>query len=240
LILPKPIVGKIIRGEITHLLRPGSTRSPGLNQRYHVKAGQSDPIACHIFIREIRVRRLEEIDYDVARKLGYRTTDEFKVAWVVSQDGPWVERWEKTVRRTPEGQTVDSLDDAALLRFLTRHLDRRVFLVRFEVDRTEHPRLLADRNARTDYVESPAMALAHEPEAVDERTQDRFSAEGHQGWVAREGQRELDRELLSAEERMRLVRIDARAMGVDIGDLERSILQRVRAAERLVHKRKAA
>jgi hypothetical protein len=75
---------------------------------------------------------------------------------------------------------------------------------------------------------------------VDATTQTRFSEEGHQGWVAREKHREIDRERLAADERLRRVQIEARAAGVDIGNIEAGILQRLRAAERKIHQRKAA
>lgn len=229
MIFPKSTVGKIVRGEITHVLRPGNTRPPALNARVFVKASQHDPVACHILIREVRVRTAGEVDYEWARLLGYRTTDEFRTVWVETHDP-----------RAVEIATDAGLYDAALLEHFERHAGRRVFIVRFELDRTERPRLLADRNARTDYVEDPARALSHEPEAVDQVTQARFSREGHQGWVAREKQRELDRERLAADERLRRVQLEARAAGVDIGHIEAGILQRLRAAERKIHQRKAA
>jgi hypothetical protein len=264
MIIPRTAVGKIVRGEITHLLRPGSTRAPKVGQRRFIKASQRDEIACHIVILDVVERLAGQIEFADARKLGYRTTDQFKAAWVQEHDIPWLNRQMAAMLPFP-----DDLEFAA--RFDGRHAPRKVYVVRFEVDRSEQPRFLMEGSPLTDggkarlmsnrkvkprkakprevtgpeetgYASSAARALSHEPEPVDAQTQDRFSREGHQGWVAREGQRELDRELLSAEERMRLVRIDARAQGVDIGHLEASILQRVRAAERKVHhhRKKAA
>lgn len=201
-----------------------------------------------------------------AKAEGFRTTLDFKIYWLGLHDKTWIARREKLVA---DEAAEPYTDDELLARFNERHAHRQVWVLTFQLDTAEQPRFLMQGSPLTEggkarvmsnrqrtpgkakarevtgpeehgYSGSPARAMPHEVEPIDARTQDKFSQEGHQGFVAREKQREIDREHLAAEERLRQVRIDARAQGVDIGHLEAAILQRVRAAERKVHQRKAA
>jgi hypothetical protein len=144
---------------------------------------------------------------------------------------------------TPPRMEVDGFwNEAALARFESHHAHREVWVLTFELDHSDRPRLLADRNAKTDYTEQPARSLrgsADAGEAIDAATAERYAREGHQGFLARAHQREMDRELLAAEERLRLARIEARAKGIDVTHLEASIVDRIRRLERKVHRRAA-
>lgn len=238
MIFSGPLYGKVLRGEKTQTRR--LVQSADLATKYRpgmrraVQKGRGIHGEAHILLTDIRQEQLGRITFVDARAEGFKTTTDFKAYWIGLHDAKWLERLR------------DEVDDpmtcevAIVARFAMRWSPKTVWVLSFELDRTERPRLLADRNAKTDYVDAPARALDHEPEAIDAATQGRFSKEGHRGFMAREAQRELDRERMGAEERLRQVRIDARAKGVDISHLEASIVRQLRAAERKVHQRKAA
>lgn len=234
MIFTAPLYGKVLRGEKTETRRLfqscdlATKYRPGM--RRAVQKGRGIHGEAHILLTDVRRELLGAIDFKAARAEGFRTVQDFKAYWLGLHDANWVERQEDT----------ELTDEQIQDRFYQRWALKEVWVLSFELDRTERPRLLADRNAKSDYVDTSARALAHEPEAVDTATQIRFSREGHQGFMAREAQRELDRERMGAEERLRQVRIDARAKGVDISHLEASIVRQLRAAERKVHQRKAA
>jgi hypothetical protein len=250
LIFTAPLYGKVLRGEKTQtrrLVQPkdlGTKYRPGM--RRAVQKGRGIHGEAHILLTDVRRELLGAIDFNAARAEGFRTTEDFKSYWIWLHDTAWADRTDEECCDIYTASPEDTKSPSELMaarindRFYQRWALKEVWVLSFELDRTERPRLLADRNAKTDYVDAPARALDHEPEAVDIATQLRFSREGHQGFMAREAQRELDRERMAADERLRQVQIDARAKGVDISHLEASIVRQLRAAERKVHQRKAA
>jgi hypothetical protein len=240
-IFPPPLYGKVLRSEKTQtrrLAQHGDLATkyrPGM--RRAVQRGRGIPNEAHIILTDVRRELLGAIDYEAVRAEGFRTVPDFKAYWLGLHDKAWTERNREEVA---EEYWDDWLAERGADRFYQRWAFKEVWVLTFELDRTERPRLLADRNAKADYVEAPARALDHEPEAVDASTQDRFSKEGHHGFVAREKQREIDRERLAVHDRLQRVQTEARAAGVDIVQFELGILQRLRAAERKIHQRRAA
>lgn len=239
MIFSGPLYGKVLRGEKTQTRRPASSSDPANRyrpgMRRAVQKGRGIHGEAHIIITDVRLEAVGDITFEDARAEGFRTRDDFKAYWIELHDKKWLEREEEE-----NGDWAALKELRILARFDQRHAHKQVWVLTFELDRTERPRLLADRNAKTDYVDAPARALDHEPEAIDATTQNRFSQEGHKGWMARESQREIDRERMAAEERLRQVRIDARAQGVDITHLEAAIVERIRRAERKIRQRRAA
>lgn len=237
MIFSSPLYGKVLRGEKTETRRLVQPQDLGtkyrVGMRRAVQKGRGQPAEAHIVLIDVRRELLGAIDFDAARAEGFRTTGDFKRDWIERHDAKWVEAMAEL-----SGELAVEADISD--RFYQRWAFKEVWVLTFELDRSERPRLLADRNAKADYVDAPARALDHEPEAVDAQTQARFSREGFQGWMAREKQRELDRERMLAHERLLRVQIEARAAGVDISQIEMVIRQRLREAERKIHQRKAA
>jgi hypothetical protein len=149
--------------------------------------------------------------------LGYRTTDEFRAAWVREYDA------------------LTFTDDDALARFDSRWAGKLVWAVRFEVDIAEAPRLLAVRSDEL-YVENEAMALRGEMPALSEADYDRHVAKRRE--VTTQQYIDLERETrLAEQERMTLgQRLDraiaeARAGGLSTTREVRVIEKRLIALE---------
>ena len=230
MLVPKPIVGKILRGEATMVIRSMTTRRPMLGQRVYVKAHQRDDIACHVLVLNVADRPLGSLAFEDARACGYRTTAGAKAAWVQEHDLPWLSQQLEVDLPFPD-------EDEMAARFDQRWAPKHAWMITFELDTRERPRLLAHRNAKADYVEHPAQAMPREPEAVSADTQKQFSREGHQGFVARELHREQSRERLGLEERLRLAREEAQASGADVDRQEQAILRRIKAIENKARRR---
>jgi len=179
-----------------------------------------------VIVIEVRRERLGEIALADARREGFKTTDDFRVHWVTRHD----RRWLADLDREPDPATL-------LARFHARHAAAEVWVVAFELDRAAAPRLLAARSERG-YVEhhfdrgGRGVALADEPEAIDERTQERLTAAARERRRAFLADRAAERRLLSLELRLRHARERAARQRIDVsGDL-RVIAARVEAIER--------
>jgi hypothetical protein len=263
--LEPPIVRAAQRGEVSQVRLPLQAREPYYRQNTRLRSGQSStlvkpfapqegerlavrhkrgPAACHVIVTDATKADVNEITYQDARAMGYRTTADAMAGWV-NLHGTLREGGRCECCGGPGVQdgfcVTCGCDDQSSAAFHARHAHKPVWILTVELDRSHTPRLLAGRpSVGSDYVSSPTLAAADEPECVDERTQDQFAREGFQGWAAREASREADRERLSLEERLRMVRVEARAKGIDTYRLEQSLLQRVKAMEAKVHGRKAA
>jgi hypothetical protein len=242
MIFSAPLYGRVLAGRKTQHRRPvlrndaATKHRPGM--RHCVKRRQDTPAEAHIVLTDVRREPVGEITFEDARAEGFKTRAEFAYYWLNLHDRQWA-KWNQ--ERLERGEELLS-DFDALERFNGQHFNRQVWVLTFELDHSDRPRLLADRNARTDYTEQPARSLrgsADAGEAIDAATAERYAREGHQGFLARAHQREMDRELLAAEERLRLARIEARVRGIDVAHLEASIVDRIRRLERKVHKRAA-
>jgi hypothetical protein len=238
MIFSPPLYGRVLSGRKTQTRRPVKPKDeatkyrPGM--RRCVQRGRGKPGEAHIILTDVRREPVGEITFEDARAEGFKTTVEFKRYWL----GLYSPGLVKTI----DGEDAEVTDEYVEEHFTAKHAHREVWVITFELDHSDRPRLLADRNAKSDYTEQPARSLrgsADAGEAIDAATAERYAREGHQGFLARAHQREMDRELLAAEERLRLARIEARARGIDVAHLEASIVDRIRRLERKVHKRAA-
>lgn len=97
----------------------------------------------------------------------------------------------------------------------------------------DEPRLLAHRNARTDYTTRRDQAMTDEPEAVDAVTQDRMSMLGTQAWLRDVADRRA-RERRDLDQQLGQLLAEARKYGIDVSRQEASIRKRLVALERAI------
>jgi hypothetical protein len=246
-------------GRSTTLVRPYKPK-PGDRfpvQQRAVKDGKpSAETQGHAIITSATQELAGDLTFDDARQMGYRTTSDAMEAWLCDYDPGWV--CEEPVCHACGGPGLTEAgfcvtcgcDDQPRARFIAKHADRLVWVIRFELDRSHESHLLAAVPAREgtedgDYVSSPAQAMggdADPGEAIDARIAEVYTREGIQGWAAREAQRQADRDRMALAERLRLVQGEAAMQGIDVHRVERSILQRIRAMEMKVeqHRKRAA
>ena len=111
---------------------------------------------------------LGTVSFQEARAEGHRTTTAFRADWVQRHDLSWLAKHQ------------DAEDDLLLERFDTRWAARMVWAITFQLDTDEPARFLADRNATTDYVDSPARALDGEKDgAVTGADLEKMAKENH-------------------------------------------------------------
>lgn len=131
---------------------------------YAVQPGRGKPEAGRILVTAVRQQRLGDITLREAHAEGFRTTDDFRVAWVSIHDARWISAHDEA-----HGE-----DARVLRRFDDRHADTPVWVIEFTLP-VDPVRLLADRNARAAYVDHHSRAMPDEPEAIDEETQRRIT-----------------------------------------------------------------
>ncbi len=124
-------------------------------QRMRLEAGsrQKPPALtiAHVRCVDLRLQRLGDVDLKDARAEGFRTTDEFRAAWVQARD----------MHRL----LMDDDDANYLLRLFDRcHAHRLVWAFTFEI--IETPRLLKATSSYDDYTDKPSKAARAEPEAL--------------------------------------------------------------------------
>jgi len=161
--------GRAKRGQSVELVKP---LVPKAGDRFPIKAASDKPVMCRVVVRSLSTERHGAISFADVRASGYRTTVEYKAAWVRRHDAGWIEGKEVT---TGAGGVEDVnrflTDELLAVRFDERWAGRDVYVLHVEVDRTGERYLAADPAAmETDYVRSPVRALAGEPAAVDEQT----------------------------------------------------------------------
>lgn len=192
---------------------------------------------CRVVLTEVTWRALGDVGFDEARAMGFRTTDEMRVAWVERYEP---RRWEVMVEMGAAEHEAAALD-----RFLARHATRLVWLLRFSIDTEQPRRLLAARSDEL-YTENPARALggdADAGEAIDALTLEEYATANNDRHALRRAG--VADELLSEEraqhERLRdAVRLAAER-GIDVRDDLRVIERRLQAIRRkLDGQRKAA
>lgn len=251
MILSASLVRAIQRGEKTTIRRPVQGGEPRYRKRTRAGRGASmqlispfNPVAgdrlpvrstdgdasCHIILTDVRHTTLGAIDDTTAHAEGFKTADRFKTAWIKVYDRDWINR-----------QPTAPEPEALIARFDTQHASKTIWLLTFEYDAAQAPRLLAARPARAgstqgDYATNTAQALPHEPEAVDEATQTWITERAGRDqdhWLAVEAAR---REQMDLAERLRAAQDTAALHGIDIHRQEQSILQRIRSLEAKVRK----
>jgi hypothetical protein len=173
---PKPIDGKVKRGEATLTIRPATGRAPKHGDRKCVKQAQGadkqpKPVLCHIIIAEAWEMWAGEVTFQQARACGFRTTDDFKAAWVA--------QWDKTFMKTLVEMDDAQAHEAAVARFERRHAGRRAQAIRFTLA-VDTPRFLADQRVSHggdddgQYVTTRARAI-DDLECIDELMQKRYA-----------------------------------------------------------------
>jgi hypothetical protein len=244
---------KALTGAKTQTRRPirdGRLCRYRVHHTYAVQPGRGKPEAGRILVTAVRQQRLGDITLREAHAEGFRTTGDFKAAWVEIHDARWISahidegheaRW--TSAHVEGLDTVlDGHPRMVLERFDARHADTPVWVIEFTLP-VDPVRLLADRNARADYVDHHARAMADEPEAVDEDTQRRITRDAGlrdtQLRAVSAAQREAELGLLTLGERLDRVvasmRADRQSSTTDV----RVLAKRVDALERK-HYRDAA
>jgi hypothetical protein len=198
LIFQKQIAGKVARGEATLTIRPATSRPPAHGARRCVKVQQRGAIACHITITDVQDMLAGEVTFKQARACGYRTTDEFKAAWVRERDAKWVEFY---------GDAAERTDDELVARFNVKHAFASCYAITFKLA-TDTPRFLAapgrgeiDSHGNADYTRQRHRAI-DDLEVVDELTAERYSKK------AREQRESFKRDLEKERQRYRNARRD--------------------------------
>jgi hypothetical protein len=189
---------RLVRNETRCRFKPGRT--------YAIQDGHGSPENGRIRILEVWQEPVGDISFENARAEGFRTRLDFERHWLRLHDRGWFEKHDDEEPADPEVEA----------RFRDRHADRWVWVIRFEMDR-DTPRLL-HRDSSHGYTNNPAQALDDEPEAVDPRTQERFTKDAHaryNGGRIEELQRREER-AIAARSRELLAR--ARQQGVDVED----------------------
>lgn len=124
-----------------------------------------------------------------------------------------------------EAQACGWHDRAEMLDAWDRH-DQVVWAVRFELDRSHRPRLLADRviaGRQGNYVDNRRRALPDEPEAVDVFTQRRLIEEARERDAERRESGWRERAELPFNAQLRGLVVEARSRHIDIRSELRAI-----------------
>lgn len=211
---------------------------PKVGDRWPIKPGVSKPVMCRVVVTAVREEQHGAINLADAYLEGHKTTAAYRAAWVRSHDQQWIAQ---------VGDEIDPLQDDELLpRFEARWASRPVWVVTFKVDRGGAVYLAADPAAmQTDYVTSPARAMAGEPEVnydtewLEQRARNgRDNLNAHRQETAAEEAARC--ELLELHERLRKVAVLAGRHGVDISKDLFVIGQRIEKLEAKLHQRPAA
>jgi hypothetical protein len=218
----------------THLtlVKPSHHRKRFLaGQRLSVKAYVGGPTECHVVVSDAQRIQLGQVDYSLVRELGYIRLDSFQESWVAEHETTW-----------RAGETVPEAD--LLERFQRRHAHRWVWVIRFAVDRTAAPRLLAQiggrdsgrlvtgkdgrqhyterrREEETDadhgYTNVPALAVPGQPDALTDDEHERIIARpALVREVRRQAMLAATRAALSTEQRVTAARRAAASKGLDM------------------------
>jgi hypothetical protein len=205
--------GEIARGDRTVHAIP--VRAQDHPRRYNegrvllVKSYVGGRTEARVNVHDASRVRLDTVGFDLARELGARNVDHFKESWVLEHD--------------------EYDGDDLIGRFDGRWAGREVWIVRFSVDRTLPPRLLASKSEEL-YVESQARAMPDELPALSE---DEWRTHVHEPSRKRAEARLDDQAKLRREAglypRIVSAKAQARLKGYDVRDevrrLDRLIVQ---------------
>lgn len=237
MIFSPALARKVLVGSKTETRRPvreGKTCRYRVGHTYAVQPGRGRAEEGRILVTGVYEQRLGDIAFVNARAEGFRTTADFKAEWMRLYDKAWV--------AAHGAEDLDLADETVAQRFEDRHADTRVWVIQFMLP-IDQIRLLADRHAKADYVDTPARAMPDEPEAVDEQTQERISKDARLRKAQQNSidyaAREAELGLLTLGQRLDRVvasmRADRQAASSDV----RVIEKRVQSIERK-HYRNAA
>ncbi len=212
-------------GQSLQLVRPPV---PKVGDRWPIKPGPEKPVMCRVRVVLVRTEQHGVISYEDVRREGYRTTVEYKAAWVRWQDRQWLAQ---------VGDELDpTINEHLIPRFDARWADREVSVVQFEVDRTAARYLAASPGAllndKPDYVSSSARAMKGEGAAVDEATQRAItvSAAGSHLVSQMEVWRE-SRDRIASE----IARLRSTEMGRDFGSAMRALERQLERLDRKIN-----
>lgn len=192
---PKTIAGKVERGEATLTIRPVNGLAPKPGARRCVKTSQKSDIMCHVIITDVSEQWAGEITFKQARACGYRTSDDWRAAWVALYDKAFMD-------------TLIEMDDdqartAAIARFERRHAGHRVNVIAFklEVDPVRFlaqgwPDYTGQRHRSIDpdaEVIPPSSAAVKRAREEGERQRASFRADLERERLARRGMSEAQR-----------------------------------------------
>ncbi len=169
--------------------------APTVGKVFVVRRADGVTPAVHAQVVAVHRAWLGSIDFAGAKAEGYRTTDDFKVAWTRRTDRVTAahERW--AVRELGE----DGLRAHLLARFVRQHAATEVWVVTFAISEGRD-RFLAAGSRGGDYTATPARALDTDAPCVDDLELARYAkkAEAHrqsfkaaleEGRAARKAQR---------------------------------------------------
>lgn len=227
MIFRSELVRAIARGAKTQTRRPVKGDQPcryKVGKSVAVQPGRGRPAALRIVITAVRQEPVGEITFEDARAEGFRTPTEFRLAWVAIHDSAWLARPVKepcdcwTHHDGEHFRLRERTEREILARFEARHASRPVWVISFEQDHSEPARFLSA--GWPDYTSSPAMAARDEQQAVSPSVQewitDRAGMTTEQWRVVEARNHDLERALLSQEDRIKAAQRKAQRAGIDI------------------------
>ena len=131
---------------------------------YPVRTGHGQSAELRIKITAIRFEAVGAITLEDARAEGYRTTDEFKIAWVRTHDEAWIDRHKVDLAEVFDDDDVSVVDWILLERFRRSHAHRRVRVLVFDVLRDLSRYMATQRDILSgrsdgDYTSNPHRAI---------------------------------------------------------------------------------
>lgn len=192
-------------------------------QRLAVKTYVPGPTEAHVILTGVsgirETFRLGDVDYATARELGHVRLDHFRCAWVEDNDHDWMARVEVPT------------DEQLMERFESRWDQKLAWLLRFRIDPTAPPRMLAA--APSSYDPSKENAEGRDEDrgytTVDSRSaRDELPALTDDEWNRHVGSRsafreharlraeKAEREARSLDERIERAEKEARAKGYSL------------------------
>lgn len=151
MIFTPPLARAVATGRKTQTRRPVKGDKPCRYQAGHsyaVQPGRGKEAIARLRVLDVHDELAGDITFADARREGFRTTLEFKAAWVSLYDKAWL-----------DGHNDDAIEATAVQRFDERHAGTPVWVITFTLDR-DHVRLLA-RPTRTsgDYTDNHRLAI---------------------------------------------------------------------------------
>jgi hypothetical protein len=164
-------------GAIVPIERPAARSEMTAEELAAAESGRQRPrvTVAEAAVTGLRLEQLGDIDHKGARAEGFRTTVDFKTAWVHTHERGWFaakptverppEQVAKLISRPAQSPTASAATlacqatscDAELLVFDRRHAHRLVWVVALDV--VESARLLARNISRGDYTNDPHRAM---------------------------------------------------------------------------------